>query len=102
MTKNTKMLIGVAVVAAAGYYLWSQSQKKSFANATSKVLANDCSGATGGTPNGETGMCCYAKSCTGGKCQCCRGGEAAGTKNMNCKGGTSGTLSTTERGMRAY
>lgn len=32
MTKNTKMLLGVAAVAAVGYYLWNKSQeKKSFA-----------------------------------------------------------------------
>lgn len=37
MTKNTKMLIGIAVVGTAGYLLWKQSQKpKSFANLTAR------------------------------------------------------------------
>ena len=38
MNKNTKMIIGVGVVAVAGYLLWKQSQKKtSFANLTAKT-----------------------------------------------------------------
>ena len=37
MNKNPKMIIGVGVVAVAGYLLWKQSQKKSFANLTSRT-----------------------------------------------------------------
>jgi hypothetical protein len=39
MNKNTKMIIGVGVVAVAGYLLWMQSQKKSssFANLTART-----------------------------------------------------------------
>ena len=34
VSKNTKMLLGVAVLAGVGYYLWKKSQKpKAFANA---------------------------------------------------------------------
>lgn len=38
MDKNTKMILGVGAVAAAGYLLWKQSQKpKSFANLMAKA-----------------------------------------------------------------
>ena len=39
MNKNTKMIIGVGVVAVAGYLLYQQSQKKSssFANLTART-----------------------------------------------------------------
>lgn len=36
MTKNQKMLLGVAVVGVAGYLIWSSTQKKSFANVVSR------------------------------------------------------------------
>ena len=38
MNKKTKMLIGVGVVAIAGYVYWKSTQKKSFAN----LVAPDC------------------------------------------------------------
>lgn len=42
MTKNTKLLLGVAAVGAAGYFIWKSSQKKTdtekkpFANAVGR------------------------------------------------------------------
>jgi hypothetical protein len=40
MDKNTKMILGVGAVAAAGYLLWKQSQKpKSFANLMAPSMA---------------------------------------------------------------
>ena len=77
MNKNQQMLLGVGVLAVAGYMLWKQSQKKSFANATARVkpiFAGNC--------GKGTGQCCHAKTCTEGKCQCCRGFEEKGTVDM--------------------
>jgi len=36
MTKNQKLLLGVAVVGVGGFLLWKSTQKKSFANVVSK------------------------------------------------------------------
>ena len=85
MTQNQKMLLGVGVLAVAGYLLWQQSQKKSFANATARVKPVF---GGGGDCGKRTGKCCHAKTCEGGKCQCCRGFEEAGTNDMKCGGGS--------------
>lgn len=83
MDKKTKMLLGVGLLAAAGYLLWKQSQKpKSFANLMASNLAlleapnSHCSmGYTLKRPDG-TFLCCnpqyFGKTakdqeCTGGK-----------------------------------
>jgi hypothetical protein len=81
MTQNQKMLLGVGVLAVAGYLLWQQSQKpKSFANAAARM-----SPVFGGGDCGKgTGKCCKAKTCNDGKCQCCRGFEEKGTNAMGC------------------
>lgn len=65
MNKQTKTLLGVAVVAGLGYYLWMQSKKnaapKSFANfmsdETKKVPS--CNGDYGKDANGLF-ICCKA------------------------------------------
>jgi hypothetical protein len=51
MNKQTKMLIGVGVVAVAGYVYWKSTQKKSFANLT----APNCLG----NPDQEACSCSY-------------------------------------------
>lgn len=89
MTQNQKMLLGVGVLAVAGYLLWQQSQKpKSFANAAARM-----SPVFGGGGCGKgTGKCCHAKSCAedgnGKKCQCCRGFQESDTVDFKCGGGS--------------
>lgn len=84
MNKNQKMLLGVGVLAVAGYLIWKQTQKpKSFAN----VVAGPGLGGGGGlgAPCGRgTGLCCNAKKCTRRSCECCRGFEEPGTKKLGC------------------
>lgn len=75
MTKNQKMLLGVGVLAVAGYLIWKQSQKKSFAN----LVAPDCTGKEGtpgctcpcknpvGTANDGTVLCANGHTCCGKK-----------------------------------
>ena len=76
------MLLGVGVLAVAGYLLWKQSQKpKSFAN----LMANPGGGGSGACGRG-TGQCCKASKCKGGSCKCCKGFEEPGTKAMGCGG----------------
>lgn len=38
MNKKAKMYVGVALVAAAAYYFWSQSKKKETATAPAKFV----------------------------------------------------------------
>lgn len=85
MNKNQKLLLGVGLVAVAGYLLWQQNQKKSFANAMGRAKAAPIFGGGGGCGKGS-GRCCFAKSCNDGKCQCCKGFEESGTDKMGCPG----------------
>lgn len=58
MNKNQQLLLGVGVLAVAGYLIWQQSQKpKSFANVIAGSLgAPDCG--EPGTSNPNTGCKC--------------------------------------------
>ena len=79
MNKKTKMLIGVGVVAIAGYVYWKSTQKKSFANLT----APDCLGnpdsegckcpckKSVGTANDGTTLCANGHTCCNGKVGSC-------------------------------
>jgi hypothetical protein len=55
MNKQTKMLVGVGVVAVAGYFIYQSTQKKSFANLTAPT------GLGGGEASG-TCPCSYPVS----------------------------------------
>jgi len=74
MTKKTQMILGVGVLAVAGYLLWKQSSKKSFANLTASgalggvgTMAMRCCGHTAkkenaDSPSGFTFTCCNGQS----------------------------------------
>ena len=50
MNKQTKMLIGVGVVAVAGYVYWKSTQKKSFANLGGNVFGKRADDTKGNCP----------------------------------------------------
>jgi hypothetical protein len=56
MNKQTKMLVGVGVVAVAGYFIFQSTQKKSFANLTAPTGLGGLGG--GSEPKG-TCPCSY-------------------------------------------
>ena len=81
MTKQTKMILGVGVLAVAGYLLWKQSSKKSFANLTASGL--------GGAPTAM--RCCGHKSKvvntespSGYTFTCCGGDLAPESNGLPC------------------
>jgi len=87
MNKNQKLLLGVGVLAVAGYLLWQQSQKPkpSFAN----LVAPDC-GAPG-TQSTTVGCKCPCKNplstASDGTTLCANGHVCCGDKLGPCPAG---------------
>ena len=85
MNQNQKMLLGVGVLAVAGYMLWQQSRKKSFASrrAAAPIFAGKC--------GKGTGICCFSRSYDEDTKMftCCKGHKEKGTANTTCPGGGS-------------
>ena len=85
MTKQTKTLLGVAVVAGVGYYLFTQNKKKSFASFMSdpvKMTAK-CKGDYGKDAEGRF-ICCkqgWRSNASDGQ-PCGGGGEGGGQKEL--------------------
>jgi hypothetical protein len=89
MTKQTKMILGVGVVAVAGYLLWKQSKMKGFANAAgTSPSAMRCCGHTGKTANAE--------SPSGFTYDCCNGQKAPYSNANPCSSCPSTKKATTE------
>ena len=85
MNNNQKMLLGVGVLAVAGYMLWQQSQKKTKSFVSRKAAAPVFAGNCGK----GTGFCCNARDydTEAKKFNCCRGFQEAGTAKMGCPSG---------------
>ena len=103
MDKKTKMLLGVGILAVAGYLVYQQMNKpKGFMNASGMVFApqergntfanaigskfapTPCNVNDGGVENGGTsGFCCNGKL-VNGKIVCCQGGTNTGVRNIGC------------------
>jgi hypothetical protein len=86
MDKKTKMLLGVGVLAVAGYLLWKQSQKpKAFANLAAAPDCKDqnqvgckcpCKNKVGTAQDGTT-LCANGHTCCGDKLGACPPGATA-------------------------
>ena len=87
MTKNTKILLGVAAVAAVGYYLYNQNSKKSTAGFLRRggMLSSSV-----GEPleTAKSQPCCGHKQTytgAGGTVyECCDGSFSKRSKNKSC------------------
>ena len=114
MTKQTKMLLGVGALAAAGYFLWKKSKMKpaataSFANASGSMVVSKGGRVVGralSTPKG-TCRCSPSQSVAGqigGKdvYECCGNGMYAYAASPNpcsvCNAQTGGGTTTTTLG----
>jgi len=83
MNKQTQVLLGVAVLAGVGYYLYTQNKKKSFANFSDKVkMTPKCKGDYGKDAEGRYICCKQGWRSNASDGQPCGGSEGGGQKEL--------------------